>query len=90
MRKNDDKVRNKTHGYTKIEGGQRKKEREKALKDRNIGGKKKKKKKEVVSLHPISRKKYALITANEDVYLSYINSNFFWTIVSREKNTVEI
>lgn len=57
------------------------------MKDRNIGGKKKK---EVVSLHPISRKKYALIVANEDVCLSYINSNFFWTIVSREKNTVEI
>lgn len=56
MRKKDDKVGDKTHGYTKKEGGQReKKEREKALKDRNMGAKKKEKKK-VASLHPISRK----------------------------------
>lgn len=57
----------KTHGYTKKEGGQReKKEREKALKDRNMREKKKKKKK-AASLHPIS-------------CLNYINSNFFGTI----------
>lgn len=46
MRKKDDKVGDKTHGYTKKEGGQReKKEREKALKDRNMRAKKKEKKK---------------------------------------------
>lgn len=45
MRKKDDKVGDKTHGYTEKEGGQReKKEREKALKDRNMGAKKKEKK----------------------------------------------
>ena len=55
MRKKDDKESDKTHGYTKKEGGQReKKEREKALKDRNMGAKKIKKK--AASLHPISRK----------------------------------
>ena len=55
MRKKDDKVGDKTHGYTKKEGGQReKKEREKALKDRNMGAEKRKK--EASSLHPISRK----------------------------------
>ena len=55
MRKKDDKVGDKTHGYTKKEGGQKeKKEREKALKDRNMGAKKRKK--EAASLHPISRK----------------------------------
>lgn len=66
MRKKDDKVGDKTHGFTKKEGGQReKKEREKALKDRNMGAKKRKKK--AASLHPIS-------------CLNYINSNFFGTI----------
>ena len=85
MRKKDDKVGNKTHGYTKKEGRQKeKKKREKALKE------KEKKKKEVVSLHPIRREKHALIIANEGVCWSYINSNYFWTIVSGEKNTVEI
>ena len=65
MRKKDDKVGDKTHDYTKKEGGQReKKEREKALKDRNMRAKKKKK---AASLHPIS-------------CLNYINSNFFGTI----------
>ena len=45
MRKKDDKVGDKTHGYIKKEGGQReKKEREKALKDRNMRAKKRKKK----------------------------------------------
>lgn len=35
MRKKDDKVGNKTHGYTKKEGRQKeKKEREKALKEK--------------------------------------------------------
>lgn len=68
MRKKDDKVGDKTHGYTKKEGGQReKKEREKALKDRNMRAKKKRKKKKAASLHPIS-------------CLNYINSSFFGTI----------
>lgn len=54
MRKKDDKVGDKTHGYTKKEGGQReKKEREKALKDRI---REQKKEKKAASLHPISRK----------------------------------
>ena len=67
MRKKDDKVGDKTHSYSKKEGGQRgKKEREKALKDRNMRAKKEEKKK-AASLHPIS-------------CLNYINSNFFGTI----------
>ena len=79
MRKKDDKVGNKTHGYTKEKAGKGKKEREKAYVERSKYGrpKKKKKKKEVVSLHPISRRKYSLIIANEGVCLSYINSIFF-------------
>lgn len=49
MRKKDDKVGDKTHGYIKKEGGQReKKEREKALKDRNMRAKKKGKKKRLL------------------------------------------
>lgn len=68
MRKKDDKVGDKTHDYTKKEGGQREKKGERESVERSkYESKKKKKKKKAASLHPIS-------------CLNYINSNFFGTI----------